>query len=48
MFSLANVVNLFADELAGLRGRGLAGPLVPARALDCSLFWHGFYHLCVF
>ena len=48
MFSLANVVNLFADELAGLRGRGLAGPLVSARALDCSLFWHGFSHLYVF
>ena len=48
MFSLANVPNLFADELASLRGRGLAGPLVSARALDCSLFWHGFHYLVIF
>jgi hypothetical protein len=47
MFSLANVPNLFADKLAGLRRRRLTGPLVPARALDRSLFWHELHHLYV-
>jgi hypothetical protein len=47
MFSLANVPDLFADKLAGLRRRSLTGPLVPARALDRSQFWHELHHLYV-
>ena len=47
MFSLANVPNLFADKLAGLRRRSLTGPLVLARALDRSQFWHELHHLYV-
>jgi len=45
MFSLANVPNLFANKLAGLRRRRLAHPPVLACALDRSLFWHELHHL---
>jgi hypothetical protein len=38
---LPDVLDLFADELAGLGGRGLSLSLVTPRALDRPLFWHG-------
>jgi hypothetical protein len=47
MFSLANVPDLFADKLAGLRRWRLAHPPVSACALDRSLFWHELHHLYV-
>jgi hypothetical protein len=40
VLSLAYVMNLFAHELARLRGRGFALSLVALRALDGFLFRH--------
>jgi len=40
MLALANVVNLFADELARLGGRALAAALVLARASQSLLLGH--------
>ena len=56
MACLAERAPCFPSRRAeSLRGRtrrpawsGPCRPLVPARALDCSQFWHGFYHLRVF
>jgi hypothetical protein len=45
MFPLANVLHLFAHELARLRGRRLAFPFGFSRALQRLLFWH---HLHLF
>jgi len=40
MLSFADVVHFFADELAGLRRRRFAGPLVAASALHGCLLRH--------
>jgi hypothetical protein len=40
MNSLANVVNLLADEFSGLRAGRLALALVASGALQCLTFWH--------
>ena len=41
MLSAADLMDFLADEFARLRGRRLAGTLVPARLLDRSFVWHG-------
>ena len=40
MLALADMVNFFANELAGLRARGLAFAFIFARASQCFLFRH--------
>src|SRR5439155_11201307 len=41
MFSFADVVNCFADILAGLGGRRFALARFPARPLSGGFLWHG-------
>jgi hypothetical protein len=40
MLAFAYVMHLLANELAGLRTRGLAGSFVGARPLEGFLLWH--------
>jgi hypothetical protein len=40
VFAFTNVVNLFANELAGLGRRCLPFAFVPTGSLDRFLFWH--------
>jgi len=40
VLSFANVIHLFAHELAGLRARRFAFARVLARAFDCAFFRH--------
>jgi hypothetical protein len=47
MFALAYVPHFLVDELAGLRGRGLAGPLRLPGTLDGLLLRHSVRHLVI-
>jgi len=42
VFAFADVLDFFADELAGLRGWGFAFGGVFVSSLDYFIFWHGF------
>jgi hypothetical protein len=40
VLAFSNVLDLLADELAGLGGRRRALPPIPRGALQCALLWH--------
>lgn len=46
VFSLANVVYLFADEFACLSARGFAGALGGTGSFERCFFWHGHPFRC--